>query len=61
VKGDGDARGMRVLSRSYATEEILIFVPHLLCLTLCVAGMNRVGGVVAAITAVVYALFDALY
>ena len=56
-----EARGLRVASRSYATEDILIFLPHLVCLTLLVAGMNRVGGVVTAITAVAYALFGALF
>jgi hypothetical protein len=56
-----EARGLRVASRSYATEDILIFLPHLVCLTLLVAGMNRVGGVVTAITAVAYALLGALF
>ena len=56
-----EARGLRVASRSYATEDILLFVPHLVCLTLLVAGMNRVGGIVTAITAVAFALFGALF
>jgi hypothetical protein len=56
-----EAGGMRLSRGSYAGGDILLFVPHLVCIALLASGMNGIGGIATALTAVAYALFAALY
>jgi hypothetical protein len=56
-----EARGFRVVGKSYAIDDAMYFIPHLVCFALLAAGMNLAGGIAALVTSMAYGLSGTVF